>query len=568
MAFNNKKFGVVNTTASNLLDNINNLQDGKLYFVAGDSSGVVKQGIYGVSEYQDANGLITSQVSLFGTGGVADGNGYGLSQENFTTAFKTKLDGIDEGANKYVHPESGVWGDEYGDLAGPRTLSRNSSTFTVVSFEVNDYGHITSVSDVPITLPKSAFSDESVTSVDNHYSPVANDASKINVTAGKYITALTRDAAGHIVGFSEDTLPKVSDATHADSADNASTAETANKVAQSFDISAGGANILSFNGSTNRVLSFNGGTNINISNSNGTLTFATTDVPTNDEMNQAISTAMGNLAGALLYKGTVASANNLPENASTGWVYVASASFVYNDGANDWVVESGDMFIYNGSKWNIVTGENQVENKNATLNPGDSNVVIATVDGTDIKVNIPALNAGVNSLNDQTGILTTSYDGSILASTENSYRAGTLTIAGKEHVLYCKDTVYVHPESGVWGDEYGDLAGPRTLSRNSSTFTVVSFEVNDYGHITSVSDVPITLPKSAFSDTTCTTATLNIDSSVETPSTEYVDVVSNVAISMNGDGSSLSGNMTAVKVATEVAISNAIEEATIYWEVL
>ena len=71
---------------------------------------------------------------------------------------------------------------------------------------------------------------------------------------------------------------------------------------------------------------------------------------------------MGNLAGALVYKGTISATNGLPSNASTGWTYVASTSFVYNDGSNDWAVESGDMFIYNGTKWNIVSGENQIEN--------------------------------------------------------------------------------------------------------------------------------------------------------------------------------------------------------------
>lgn len=632
MALNQNKFGVVTTTASKLLENIDKLQNGKLYFVAGDSSGVVKQGIYGLSENQTADGLITQSVSLFGTGGVADGNGYGLSQENFTTAFKTKLNGIADNANNYIHPESTVTAGRYGDTGTERTLSSSAPTFKVIDASVDASGHITAFASKEITLPSSAFTDDSVTSADKHYAPSADDASKITVSSGKYITGLTRDNKGHIVGFTEANLPKVENATNADHATNADNASTAEKVSQSFDVSFNGADILSFNGSANKTLAFVKGANIDITNSNGTLTIATTGVPTITEMNKAISDSMGNLAGALVYKGTISATNGLPSNASTGWTYVASASFVYNDGSNDWAVESGDMFIYNGTKWNIVSGENQIENKGATLTPGSNNVVLATVDGTDIKVNIPALPAIVNSFNGNSGVLTSDYDTSIESTSAGAYRAGTLNIAGQDYVLYGKDTVYEHPvsisgttdvSSSDGGDfafsstnktlqvitaatrdasghigkvVYKDITLPETAysdtvyehpvvgvtdtAVNTSTltdvtlasgteFTVVNGVYRDAsGHVNKVSTTKYTLPASAFTDTKCVAATLNADSSADVPTGNYVDVISNVAISMSGDGTSLTGNMTAVRVATEAAVAAAQEAATIYWETL
>ena len=60
----------------------------------------------------------------------------------------------------------------------------------------------------------------------------------------------------------------------------------------------------------------------------------------------------GGGAGALVYKGTVASASDLPASPSVGWVYVATASFTVSSKN----VESGDMLIWNGTGWDIVQG--------------------------------------------------------------------------------------------------------------------------------------------------------------------------------------------------------------------
>lgn len=61
--------------------------------------------------------------------------GYGLSKNDFTDALLSKLNGIDEGANRYTHPTGGA-DASIGDAAG-RVLS---------GITVNALGHVTSIS--------------------------------------------------------------------------------------------------------------------------------------------------------------------------------------------------------------------------------------------------------------------------------------------------------------------------------------------------------------------------------------------------------------------------------------
>lgn len=88
-----KKFGVVHTSPSEMIGS-SKLEVGKLYFAQGDASGAAKQGVYALTNMVDADGVTTPQLTMFGTGAIADGNGYGLSQANFTTEEKTKLQGL------------------------------------------------------------------------------------------------------------------------------------------------------------------------------------------------------------------------------------------------------------------------------------------------------------------------------------------------------------------------------------------------------------------------------------------------------------------------------------------
>jgi len=68
-----------------------------------------------------------------------------------------------------------------------------------------------------------------------------------------------------------------------------------------------------------------------------------TNLPTSKAVATAISTAMGDVAGALVYKGTAATAAAISgESYKKGWYWIASASFALTSSIN---VEPGDMII-------------------------------------------------------------------------------------------------------------------------------------------------------------------------------------------------------------------------------
>lgn len=61
----------------------------------------------------------------------------------------------------------------------------------------------------------------------------------------------------------------------------------------------------------------------------------------------AVAGGLADLASALVYRGTAASTDDLPEDAKVGDVYVASAAFNSSESATPWSAEPGDMIICN-----------------------------------------------------------------------------------------------------------------------------------------------------------------------------------------------------------------------------
>ena len=124
-------------------------------------------------------------------------------------------------------------------------------------------------------------------------------------------------------------------------------------------------------------------------------------LPTSGAIVDYVATQLGTLTGAMKYKGTLdgGPTTTYTPAASVGDVYVVSTSGLINGIA----VEVGDMFICQtataaatsanvstiNANWDIVNGENQVDNKAVTLSFGGTKT-IATVDGTDITVGLPA----------------------------------------------------------------------------------------------------------------------------------------------------------------------------------
>ena len=82
-------------------------------------------------------------------------SGKGLSTNDFTDALKTKLNGIAEGANKYVHPtQSALTGKP-----SSNQLPNFGSTFTISQVVVNTMGHVTGLNDIDIKIPNTVASD-------------------------------------------------------------------------------------------------------------------------------------------------------------------------------------------------------------------------------------------------------------------------------------------------------------------------------------------------------------------------------------------------------------------------
>lgn len=125
-------------------------------------------------------------------------------------------------------------------------------------------------------------------------------------------------------------------------------------------------------------------------------------IPTNSAVKTYVDGLIGGVTGALLYKGTIGTAAHvtagsvdvsaLPAKHEVGWTYIVADAGTYAGQ----VCEVGDMIICktagttaSNADWNVINGENQVENKAATLSWGQS-VTIATVDGTNITVTLPA----------------------------------------------------------------------------------------------------------------------------------------------------------------------------------
>lgn len=117
--------------------------------------------------------------------------------------------------------------------------------------------------------------------------------------------------------------------------------------------------------------------------SNGTITTTGANNATTLPTVKAIVDYIGNITGtAMHYQGAVTSYATLPTTGqAVGDVYVLSA----NDATGPY--EKGDYFIWNGTSWDVITGENQVENNAATIT--DSLTDIATVDGVKITAKVP-----------------------------------------------------------------------------------------------------------------------------------------------------------------------------------
>lgn len=128
------------------------------------------------------------------------------------------------------------------------------------------------------------------------------------------------------------------------------------------------------------------------------------NIPTSKAVNTAITTA---LTSVLKYKGTATNNASLPATHAVGDVYVVSTAGTFAGKAcevGDYIICKTSGTSANNAHWDVINGENQVENKSASLASANSSVTIATVDGTDITIATPASWTGVDKTGTITGI--------------------------------------------------------------------------------------------------------------------------------------------------------------------
>ena len=163
----------------------------------------------------------------------------------------------------------------------------------------------------------------------------------------------------------------------------------------------------------NKLVLGNGTTNIKTS-TYGVSTSApasgsdNTTIPTSAAVFSAIDTA---LTSVLTYRGTIGSSgatvSALPASHAVGDVYVVSVAGTYAGKAcevGDYIICNTDGSSASDAHWNVVTGENQVDNKSASLAAAGSSATIATVDGTNLTITTPSGWTGVDKTGTITGI--------------------------------------------------------------------------------------------------------------------------------------------------------------------
>lgn len=297
-------------------------------------------------------------------------------------------------------------------------------------------------------VPSNAvFTDTKVTAVGNHYTPTATSADTKSATASStselnwgsaVVTGVTLsgDAKGHITSVtvaSGKLKTPTTDVSLASGTNNGTLKLTVNGSAtdniavkglgtaaykaEGYFAGSGHTHTNMVTGSSltaNKIVLGNGGSAIKAS-SYGVETTLTTSSDALIPTSKAIATYVeGQMASALTYKGSISSNDTLKNAHKVGDVYVVSSAGTYAGKA----CEVGDYIIANTTRasastvtnadWDAINGENQVDNKNASLAAAGNSATLATVDGTNITVTTPSTWTGVGKTGTVTKISTAS----------------------------------------------------------------------------------------------------------------------------------------------------------------
>ena len=169
------------------------------------------------------------------------------------------------------------------------------------------------------------------------------------------------------------------------------------------------------------------------------------------------------LTSVLKYKGTIGTGGtvtSLPASHAVGDVYVVSTAGTFAGKAcevGDYIICKTAGTTANDAHWDVVNGENQVNNKSASLAAAGASVSIATIDGTDITISTPASWTGVDKVGTLTGI---TFNGS--AATVSN---GIVTISESDPVFSA---------SAAAGISAADITNWNSKTSNTGTITGIS----------------------------------------------------------------------------------------------
>ena len=230
-----------------------------------------------------------------------------------------------------------------------------------------------------------------------------------------------------------------------------------------------------------------------------TMTSSSTNLPTAKAVAAFVSSA---LTSVLTYKGTIGSSGAtvtaLPASHKVGDTYVVSVAGTYAGKA----CEVGDYIICktagtsaNDAHWDVINGENQVENKSASLASAGSSATIATVDGTNLTITTPNTWTGVA----KTGTVTSVATGAGLTGGTIT-GSGTIKVKLKDETANTADSSKSTSTNGglysVEVDKSGNLAvrvpwtdhtytvNNGTLSLQANGTTKTTFTANQSGNST------------------------------------------------------------------------------------
>ena len=264
-------------------------------------------------------------------------------------------------------------------------------------------------------------------------------------------------------------------------------------------------------------------------------------VPTSQAVASYVSTQLGSLTGALVYKGTIASSGgtvtDLPASHAVGDVYVVATAGTYAGKA----CEVGDMVICNkagttasNSDWTVVNGENQVSQSNSEFTTDAASKAFAVVDGTTLNLKVTHHTPSGGSAMSTTAGTAVGWSGAVITG---------LTSDGKGHITgVTTGTIPANPAKD----------GRMTISANGGTAVNTLYTANVSSATNAINFVQgtgITTSVAASSGTTSATVTIthadpgegtdlsatNTDTTTYTNGGEYT-VVTGVTITKDGKG--------------------------------